>query len=275
MKRYSMLAAYLMLAAAAFASPRKVSGELENRHDHASVDVIVQFRSSPGAAHRAKIVAHGGSVSAELPLVKSLRASVPASKLSELAADREVSYISPNRPLNNLLNNAAAAVLANYAWSIGLSGKGVGVAIIDSGIHVDNDLNASGSVATLIGPGSHVVASYNTIGGGTDDQYGHGTHVAGIIASNATASSCATCTVQFRGIAPGASLISFHALDKNGRGTDASVIDPINQAIQLKSKYNIRVPRNELRAAVATGSHLCDSGRTFLRFDKAADSSRT
>jgi serine protease AprX len=173
-------------------------------------------------------------------LVKGLHA-IPTSQLAELADDPDVAYVSPNRPLQSHLNNATAAVLTSYAWNLGLSGKGVGVAIIDSGIHGDADLNASGSLGTVLGSGSHVVANFDTMGGGADDQYGHGTHVAGIIASNASGSSCTNCTVQFRGVAPGVSLINFHALDKTGHGTDSSVITAINQAIRLKNKYNIRV----------------------------------
>ena len=49
--------------------------------------------------------------------------------------------------------------------------------------------------------------------------------------------------VQFliRGVAPAVMLVNFRVLDKNGAGNDSSVISAINQAIALKSKYNIRV----------------------------------
>ena len=42
-------------------------------------------------------------------------------------------------------------------------------------------------------------------------------------------------------MAPNATIVNFHALDKNGQGTDASVIAAINKVIQLKGTYNIRV----------------------------------
>src|SRR5262249_52090391 len=47
--------------------------------------------------------------------------------------------------------------------------------------------------------------------------------------------------LTFRGLAPNANLINLRVLDQNGRGTDSGVIAAIQQAIQLKSKYNIRV----------------------------------
>ena len=235
MKRNLLILALIGSATLGFAKS-KLSSELKGRgQDTSSVKVIVQFKHKPGAAHQQEISGRGGSVQGNLSLINSLQATVPASKLAELANDAEVEYISPDRPLGNTLNNSTGAVLANYAWGLGLDGKGVGVAVIDSGIHVVADLNATA------GKGSRVVASFDTIGGGTDDKYGHGTHVAGIIAGNAAASLCKDCTRALRGMAPNVTLINFHALDQNGQGTDSSVINAINQAIALKSKYNIRV----------------------------------
>src|SRR5262249_14851958 len=75
----------------------------------------------------------------------------------------------------------------------------------------------------------------------TADQYGHGTHVAGIIAGNGAASTGNGAFKTFLGIAPNANIINLRVLDANGAGTDASVINAINAAIQLKNKYNIRV----------------------------------
>ncbi len=66
---------------------------------------------------------------------------------------------------------------------------------------------------------------------GTDDQYGHGTHVAGIITSDAT----------YVGIAPAANIVNLRVLDQNGNGTDASVIQGIQAAVSLANVYNIRV----------------------------------
>ncbi len=75
----------------------------------------------------------------------------------------------------------------------------------------------------------------------TDDAYGHGTHVAGIIGGNSYTSSTSYYPGVYRGIAPEATIINLRALDSNGIGTDSSVISAIQQAISLKSTYNIRV----------------------------------
>jgi serine protease AprX len=92
-----------------------------------------------------------------------------------------------------------------------------------------------------LGLGSHVVYSQDFVGGNGQDAYGHGQHVAGIIASNGASSNCLQCTRSFVGMAPGAKLPNFRVLDANGGGTDNSVIAAIERAIALKAKYNIRV----------------------------------
>ena len=68
--------------------------------------------------------------------------------------------------------------------------------------------------------------------GANYDLYGHGTHVAGIIAGNGYLSAG-----RYAGVAPQANLIDLRALDANGGGTDSTVIAAIQQAIALKNVY--------------------------------------
>src|SRR5204862_3157609 len=100
----------------------------------------------------------------------------------------DVAYISPNRPLSgtsaSTLDYAAETVnapMARQQW--GLDGTGIGVAVIDSGVTAVGDLYWW--IPSNQTYGSRVVYSQNFVPGTTDssDQYGHGTHVAGIIAS--------------------------------------------------------------------------------------------
>jgi hypothetical protein len=69
---------------------------------------------------------------------------------------------------------------------------------------------------------------------GTADQFGHGTHVAGILGSSGHGS-------VYIGMAPAVNLINLRVLDQNGNGTDATVIQAIDTAISLARTYNIRV----------------------------------
>jgi serine protease AprX len=83
-----------------------------------------------------------------------------------------------------------------------------------------------------------------------NDQYGHGTHVAGLIAGDGLSSTGPFFSKTFKGIAPGANIVNLRVLDENGAGTDSLVIAAIDEAISLKSRYNIRVINLSLGRAV-------------------------
>ncbi len=90
--------------------------------------------------------------------------------------------------------NASAFVSAVKADQLALNGSGVTVAVIDSGIAYHNDFKVSGSNNQY-----RIIANeYFTGSGGSDDLYGHGTHVAGIIGGTGSMSSG-----KYRGMAPG------------------------------------------------------------------------
>jgi serine protease AprX len=159
---------------------------------------------------------------------------MPASAIAELANDPGVAHISLDHKLSARLDYTTAAANAPAVWQSGWKGSGVGVAVIDSGISVGPDFgNGSG--------GSRITYAEDFTGGNGRDQYGHGTHVAGIIAGNGASSKCQGCTRALQGMAPNASLIDLRVLDRNGESLDSEVIAAIDRAIQLKAKYNIRV----------------------------------
>src|SRR5262249_19243493 len=74
----------------------------------------------------------------------------------------------------------------------------------------------------------------------TSDAYGHGTHVAGIIAGNGRSSQSGYAQ-QYVGLAPNANIINLRVLDATGAGADSQVIAAIQRAVQLRNTYNIRV----------------------------------
>src|SRR5262245_24390823 len=72
------------------------------------------------------------------------------------------------------------------------------------------------------------------------DAFGHGTHVAGIIAGNGAVASGIT-NLYTGGIAPGARLVNVRVLGANGTAQTSEVIAGINWVIANRSRYNIRV----------------------------------
>ena len=249
--RFAFLALITLLAAAlSFADGKhKLSKDLEELKSGlsgATVDVIIQFKQAPTDAQHGKVEGHGGVLKKKLDVIRGAHYSVPVKSLPALADDPDVAYISPNRPLSgtstSTLDYTPESVNAQVAWQQwGLDGTGVGVAVIDSGVTAVGDLYWW--IPSNQTYGSRVVYSQNFVPGTTDssDQYGHGTHVAGIIASQGWFSTGGNFTHTFKGIAPNANIINLRVLDQNGAGTDSSVIAAIQTAISLKSTYNIRV----------------------------------
>src|SRR5207302_534815 len=172
-------------------------------------------------------------------MIKGNRYTMPAAAAAKLASlDANVKYISPDRPLQGAMNNAVPAVNADLAHNWGYNGAGIGLAVIDSGVNPVWDLTQAGnSKVSRVVYSQNFDPSVNT----TNDLYGHGTHIAGIIAGNGGSSSCGNCNVTFHGIAPNANIINLRALDQNGSATDSTVIAAIQQAIVLKNQYNVRV----------------------------------
>src|SRR5437879_2176199 len=202
-----------------------------------TVDVIIQFNQTPTDAHHQKVQDKGGVLKTKLDFIKGAHYSVPVESLDAIADDPDVTYISPDRRLSGALDQTAAAVNAQAAWQAGWDGTGIGVAVIDSGITYHSDLyNTGGSGGKL-----RIIYSQDFVGGGTNDYYGHGEHVAGIIAGSGKDSNYSGYTRHFKGIAPNANLINLRVLDQNGQGTDSGGISAIQVAINLQSKLHIRV----------------------------------
>jgi len=179
----------------------------------------------------------GGRLHSKLHMIKSAAFTIPVSALAALEADPEIASVTIDHPMNVMddLTNDVTGV--ETAWSAGYTGAGVGVAVIDSGINDSHpDLqNPDGSSRVVYHQDFTGTATSNSAGA-QYDLYGHGTHVAGIIAGNGSLSGG-----EYAGVAPGASLIDLRALDANGAGTDSTVIAAIQQAIALQHTYNIRV----------------------------------
>jgi serine protease AprX len=195
----------------------------------APVKVVIQYNSAPGLLDIGKLLSLGGTITQQYTLIPGLAVTLPSAVVSLLALDPAIAYISPDRQLAGTLDYTAAAVNAQVAYQSGLTGAGVGVAIVDSGIYNHPDL------------ASRVVYRQSFVAKTNYDDYGHGTHVAGIVAGSGASSSGPQFTRTFKGIAPGANLIDLRVLDANGMSNDSVVVAALDRAVALKSRYNIRV----------------------------------
>ena len=161
--------------------------------------------------------------------------------------------VSPLTSIWRLRQPLLYSVRATDAWQRGATGNGVGVAVIDSGI--------AGDLPDFVTGGrSRVIASAVTNPCATDanDQFGHGTHVAGLIAGNSLNSPVKrNLAGRYMGVAPRANLISVKVSDDDGETTILDVIYGIQFAVDNKDRFGIRVVNLSLSSTVAE-SYLTD-----------------
>lgn len=147
-----------------------------------------------------------------------------------------------NKQLTYLLHESVPLIGADRVWNeLGYTGKGVGVAVIDSGIDATHPDLTFGTVTVQ---NVKIVAPNFFTGGAvilenqlnSDTSSGHGTHVAGTIAGRGTASSG-----YYTGVAPGAHLIGIGAGDAL---FILFALQGFDYAIANAEKYNIKVISN-------------------------------
>ena len=222
----------------AFAGP-KISPDMPPGSSNAPLDVIIQFKTPP-TKDQLKQIGPYGQIKKQFTAITAIHVTltpaVAASLPSNPVVGPNIVYISPVRAMTGSLDITTQSVNANLVWPSGYDGTGVGVAVIDSGVSAKADLMASDGVH------SRIVYSQSFVAGSdATDQFGHGTHVAGIIGANGSASTGLGFLKTYKGVAPNANIINLRVLDANGNGNESDVISAIQQAIALENTYNIRV----------------------------------
>ena len=202
------------------------------------VPVIVTTAKIADAADEEEARGAGATVHRRFTHLDGYAAWIPAGSLRRLAQGRNVRHISYDlsvRPSNDLnfvtvgADLAATTLLGEDGSS--LDGSGVTVAVVDSGIADHPDI------------GSRLVTEAEIVlhEKGFADYYGHGTHVAGIIAGDGTSSGDIASFRRFNGIAPRASLVSVRVLRPDGSGRVSDVMAGIDWVVAHKDLYKIRV----------------------------------
>lgn len=207
------------------------------------VNVILQAVGDGVAAERA-VAEVGGTVRLHLPLVNGVAATVAAQDIDKLARsgglraitlDRQVtvqgggSSSSPNSVYNE-------GVRADDAWAAGLTGAGVTVAVLDTGIANVADL--AGRILPVRNDLTGAVTACQNLSGesGCGDSFGHGTFIAGLIAGSGASSGG-----EYKGVAPAANLVSIKVAGRTGATDVSTVIAGIQWAVSFKDRYGIKV----------------------------------
>ena len=137
---------------------------------------------------------------------------------------------------------------APRAWSqLGLTGRGVGVAVVDSGVYPHPDL--AGRIVAAIDFTSAAPTVSNIP---LNDLGGHGTHVAGLIAGDGTRSGG-----LYTGVAPNANIIDVRVIDGHGGSNVSIILRGLQWILANRATYNIKVVNMSL-GATPTGSYKSD-----------------
>ncbi|MCV2491530.1 S8 family serine peptidase, partial [Geodermatophilus sp. YIM 151500] len=229
------------------------------------VSVIVQELPGSGNGPERAVAALGGSVVRPLEVIDGFEASVPGNRLAVLRAAAGVKDVTENAAvtltsaevdqqagLNGSLRRITHEMTgASALWDAGYTGAGVDVAVIDSGVVAVDGLRTAGKV--VHGPDLSFEAMDCKWGQGCKpspvnklDTYGHGTHMAGIIAGRddtAPATVTSGTAGEFVGVAPDARIVSVKVADAQGRTDVSQAIAAIDWVIQHKNAngMNIRV----------------------------------
>ncbi len=220
----------------------------------AQVGVIV--REVPGRHDEAVRSAErlGGRAGLRLRLIDGFRAEVPEAALAALrgssgildvAIDGRVHLSSAGVPADAAATASMAdlqqTIGATDLWNAGITGSGVDVAVIDSGVAPVEGLAADGKIVN--GPD----LSFDQQAGAPPylDTFGHGTHLASIIAGrdSGIASGALPGAGDFAGIAPGARIVNIKVASAGGETDVSQVIAAIDWVVEHRSQdgLNIRV----------------------------------
>ena len=213
--------------------------------------VIVQENAGAENGPERAVGRLGGRVVRQIPLIHGFSARIPSSAVAALRSVPGVRAVTPdqrvtlNTPVDGWEPTTDAGSSYNLAnltgarsfWNRGATGTGIDVAVVDSGVSPVEGL--SGANKLLNGPDLSFDSQDPEYA--NRDGFGHGTHMAGLIAGNDT--TAAPSSGRFVGMAPGARIVSVKVADANGAADVSQVIAGIDWVIQHRNTdgLNIRV----------------------------------
>jgi subtilisin family serine protease len=195
-----------------------VTGLIKDGYDDKSSSTLPLIVTYTGRTQKRAAIP-GTKVSRQLPVINgaALTVTKPASVLSGAGIDKI--WLDGKRTVT--LDQSVPQIGAPIAWQAGYTGKGVPVAVLDTGIDKSHP-----DLAT------QVVGEKNFTDAPDGDHFGHGTHVASTIAGTAAASNG-----KYKGVAPDARLYDGKVCDDGGSCQDSAILAGMEwAATDIKAK---------------------------------------
>jgi len=193
------------------------------------ISVVIFSKDREGCICKQYLETLGVKIKYELPLINAYAAVIPPDKLEALGKCKPIKYVSDDMEIRSLLEIATQVIGSKDANQKGYNGKGVGVAVLDTGVYPHPD---------LIKPKNRIVAFKDFVNGKNApyDDNGHGTFIAGAVAGNGFLSGSKNA-----GVAPQANIIAIKVIDGKGQGNASDIAAGMQWVADNQKEYNIRV----------------------------------
>jgi serine protease AprX len=236
------LVGFIALAISLFVGQASQAGQASSRSNSKITHALAELAAHSAPNDELHVIVEGdraasaaaahGLVRKRLDFVGGVAAAVRAGELQQLAVAPGVSLVAVDAPVTLAATGAVStASLATVypsrdavskPWAAGVTGQGVGIAVIDSGV-TPSDAFGSRLVQVALDGQS----------GSLDDAVGHGTMVAGVAAGYSPDG-------KFIGIAPGATVYALN-IDRPTGVYTSDVITALKWVFDNAHTYNIRV----------------------------------
>ena len=249
-RRAGIIALVVAFVAGLIVRPSPPPGALEQ-----TVSVIVRETTRAGLGPERAVAAFGGRVGRQIPIIGGFVADVPNHSLDALRRVTGVYSVTANAPVHLLGNidgmdptkqaGSWYRVVKNTKlhdmWKHGWTGRGIDVALIDSGVAPVEGL----ALNVINGPDLSFESQAPNLT--NVDTFGHGTHIAGLIAGRDSVikptKEDEEVNDHFVGAAPGARIVSLKVAASDGATDVSQVIAAIDWVVQNRNAdgLNIRV----------------------------------
>ena len=172
---------------------------------------------------------NGFEIVKDYPFINAVGVKVMAHELNRLASFRAVKFVTSSSKVFALSDEGNGNATSVFQNKYTLTGKGVGIAILDTGVspHVDFCL-----------PDNRLSVFKDIVSGKSDfyDDNGHGTFVAGVAAGNGVTSGG-----EFSGVAKRANVVGVKVIGADGEGSAFDVLDGMQWIVDNKDEIGVKV----------------------------------
>jgi serine protease AprX len=192
------------------------------------IPVIICFAGNEKLVKN-KIISNNGKIKHEYINLNAFACELSPAAIDKLSELPEVSYVCFDHKASLCIRKAGDIQGVGYAKLFNLTGKGIGIGMIDTGVFLHPDLTTERHAVKFF---TDLVNNYEK----PYDDNGHGTFMCGCIASTGKLSEG-----LYRGIAPQANLSVIKAFDATGNGFLSDIIKGIDIILAIKESENIKI----------------------------------